>query len=128
MPFDNTICILEMTGGELEEALVQAAETVSLLHTSGLSYTIDRRGPGRPAIVGMRDGEGRPVERDRTYRVGVNNFMAEGGDGLTLLSGRPGTVDTGVMTRDLLARYIEIRSAAGEEVTAVVEGRIRVLR
>lgn len=127
MPFDNTVVILPMTGAEIEAALLQAASTVTFLHASGLSYVVDFRGDG-PKVRDLRDGDGRPVEGDRTYRVGVNSFMAEGGDGLTLFREVPGAMETGILCRDLLNRQIEGKTAAGEEVTAAVEGRVTILR
>ena len=76
----------------------------------------------------MRDSGGAAIERDRTYRVGINSFMAEGGDGLTLLPDAPGAMDTMLPTRELFAGWLEKKAARGEGVVAGVAGRVEIMR
>jgi len=127
MPFDNTVVIVPLTGRRLEQVLVQAAQEIGFLHSSGLSYELDRRGGG-VAVVEMTGPGGAAIEPDRAYRVGINSFMAEGGDGLTLLSGVPGAMDTMLPTRELFANWLEKRSARGERIGAPPGGRVRIIR
>ncbi|HZA95694.1 MAG TPA: 5'-nucleotidase C-terminal domain-containing protein, partial [Burkholderiaceae bacterium] len=40
---------------------------------------------GERVVAGSMRLDGRPIELDGTYRVTVNNFLAEGGDGFRVL-------------------------------------------
>jgi 5'-nucleotidase/UDP-sugar diphosphatase len=121
MPFDNTIVTLEMTGAEVKQLLEQAAAKTGFLHVSGLKYAVD---PNRPE--GSRVTLRTPLEDARTYKVAVNNFMAQGGDGLTLLANRPGTRETGIVMREALADFIRTETRAGRKISARVEGRVEM--
>ena len=44
---------------------------------------------GERVVAGSMRLDGRPIELEETYRVTVNNFLAEGGDGFRVL--REGT-------------------------------------
>lgn len=121
MPFDNTIVTLEMTGAEVKQLLEQAAVKTGFLHVSGLKYAVD---PTRPE--GSRVTLRTPLEDARTYKVAVNNFMAQGGDGLTLLANRPGTRETGIVVREALADFIRAETRARRKISARVEGRVEM--
>ena len=128
MPFDNTVVTIPMTGAEIHTVLVEAAQAACRLHVSGLSCVVDFRTPGGPFVEDLRDGKGRPIERERVYSVGINSFMAEGGDGLTLLKDFPGSIDTGLFCRDIFARYIEEETKAGRKILASGDERTRTVR
>ncbi|HVR98660.1 MAG TPA: 5'-nucleotidase C-terminal domain-containing protein [Thermoanaerobaculia bacterium] len=121
MPFDNTIVVLEMTGAEVKQLLEQAADKVGFLHASGLRYAVD---PNQP--VGSRVTLRTPLEEARKYKVAVNNFMAQGGDGLTILANRPEARETGVVMREAMADFIRAETRAGRKISARVEGRVEM--
>ncbi len=121
MPFDNTIVTLEMTGAEVKQLLEQAAGKVGFLHVSGLKYAVD---PTRPE--GSRVTLRTPLEEARTYKVAINNFMAQGGDGLAILANRPEARETGIVVREALADFIRAEARAGRKISARVEGRVEM--
>ncbi|MBN1825750.1 MAG: 5'-nucleotidase C-terminal domain-containing protein [Candidatus Eisenbacteria bacterium] len=127
IPFDNTVVVFTMTARGIEDALREATAHTGFLHVSGIRYVVDRRGPAGPEIRDLRDDAGRLLEAGRVYRVGVNSFVAEGGDGLGSFARLPGSRDTMILTRDLFVRELEERTAAGRPIEARVEGRIRFL-
>ncbi|MDQ1003449.1 2',3'-cyclic-nucleotide 2'-phosphodiesterase (5'-nucleotidase family) [Neobacillus niacini] len=68
----------------------------------------------------MQDGT--PVELNQTYTITVNNYMAGGGDGYTVLAGITNrTID--VVDLDALVNYIK----AKVEVNPQIEGRVTKL-
>ncbi len=100
-PFSNNLMTLSLTGAQLETALEQqwrlsgGVEVAMLLQVSdSLRYTWNSAGPmGNhidPASITIA---GQPLDLARTYRVTVNSFLAEGGDGFPVF--RDGTNRTG---------------------------------
>ena len=121
MPFDNTVVTVQMSGAEIETLLEQAVEENRFLEVAGLRYSVDRAQP-----VGSRVTITPPLEAERTYEVSINSFMAEGGDGLTILDRRPEARDTGLLQREILAEWIRGETAAGRKIQAKLDGRIEI--
>ncbi|MCA0176691.1 MAG: bifunctional metallophosphatase/5'-nucleotidase [Proteobacteria bacterium] len=88
-PFGNSLVVLTLTGAQLK-ALLEAQNPERLLHVSrSLRYTW---APGAPAGQRVRELRlnGRPVAPRQPLRVVVNSYMAEGGNGLTILKAATG--------------------------------------
>lgn len=99
-PFGNSLVTLSLTGAQIDTLLEtqfrdSTDDVGEMLQVSrGFSYTWDaarpvgaRVDPSTIAINGV------PVDPDATYRVTVNSFLADGGDGFTVLT--EGTERTG---------------------------------
>jgi 5'-nucleotidase len=111
-PFGNTLVVVELTGAQLKALLEQQFTDESparisqslLLPSRGFTYAYDRGRPVGQRIVEMRLA-GQPVEPGRTYRVTVNNFLASGGDGFSMLASAPMVAEGGV-DLDALEAYV----------------------
>ena len=111
-PFGNTLVVLELTGAQLKAVLEQQfapespAEIANslLIPSSGFTFTYDRSRPAGERIVSMALN-GAPIDPTGTYRVTVNNFLASGGDGFSLLSQARPVADAG-QDLDALEAYI----------------------
>ncbi len=89
------------------------------LQIAGLSYTWDNALPVGNRIVEVRKN-GVSINRNTVYSVTVNNFLAGGGDGFTVLT--QGTNQTyGPIDLDALVMYIPTLS---QPFSAAIEGRI----
>jgi len=93
-PFGNTMVTMTLTGAQIKALLeqqFQAAGNRILQPSAGFTYTWSQSGPpgGRTSDLRLN---GVPVD-PAAYRVSVNNFLADGGDGFTEL--RNGTNRTG---------------------------------
>jgi 5'-nucleotidase len=96
-PFANTLVTLDLTGAQLDCVLEQQYVVNRVLQPSAtVRYTVDLDGTvGTPAdpCSGQRVSaltiEGASVNPAAVYRVTVNGFLADGGDGFTVL--REGT-------------------------------------
>lgn len=119
LPFDNTVVLMSLKGSEVEEMLAQADANNRILYTSGLRYALDYSRPAGERVKVLSD-----LDPDRTYRVAVNNYMAQGGIGLSRLAEIGGGTDTGDVLRDILARWFRRESGAGRAVRAKLNGRI----
>ena len=88
-PFGNHLVVMSLTGAQLKEMLESqqrgtAGEPRFLQPSEGFAYTWTDTAPPGSRVSGMRLG-GQPVESQRAYRVTVNSFLAEGGDGFAAI-------------------------------------------
>ncbi|WP_430335798.1 bifunctional metallophosphatase/5'-nucleotidase [Rhodococcus sp. ACT016] len=115
-PFLNPLEVRTLTGAQLKELLEQqfqaredgsAAELI-LAPSASLTYRLDRRAPVGSRIADIRV-EGEPVDPTDSYRVAVNKFLADGGDGFTVL--RDGTEPASAGSDlDALTSYLDAHS------------------
>ena len=118
LPFDNEIMIQEVSGKTAIAMLtLQRRPNDHVRHAvAGATYTLTRNaGP----IADVRIG-GQPVDPARTYKVAVNDYMAEGSSGFTMLSKLPARA-TKVLQRDALVELIKSRRRISPEL-----GRIKL--
>ncbi len=101
-PFGNNLVTLSLTGAEidtmLEQQWIKQPKPRILQVSKGFSYTWDAAKPeGERVDIASITIDGKPVDPAATYRVTVNNFLADGGDGFKVIkSGRdplPGIFD-----------------------------------
>ena len=99
-PFGNTLVMLTLTGAQLKQLLEQQwsaksaagrSEFARMLQPSrGFSYTWRVNGShGERVVSDSMQLDGRTIDLTQTYRVTVNDFLADGGDGFRVL--REGT-------------------------------------
>ncbi|MDY0746850.1 bifunctional metallophosphatase/5'-nucleotidase [Paucibacter sp. R3-3] len=124
-PFHNDLVALTLSGAQLRELLTSqlprgTAAPRLLQPSSGLRYTWARAADGSARLVEVKI-DGQPLDDARNYRVVANGFMADGGEGLTVM--RQGR-DRTVLGVDLDA-MLEYLAAHPEAVDQVEPGRIR---
>jgi 5'-nucleotidase len=90
-PFGNSLVTMTLTGAQIDRVLEQQWDgqgtSPKVLQVSdGLTYTWDSGGPlgSRVDDASIEIG-GVTVDPAATYRVTVNSFLADGGDGFTIL-------------------------------------------
>lgn len=92
LPFDNTLVIVEITGQQLAENLRCCGGAVA-----GMTYS--------RAGTAMRLTDGSALDESATYRVIVNDYMYNGGDGYLFDTQDPDGYDTGVNWRQPIIDY-----------------------
>ncbi|MEO1083192.1 MAG: 5'-nucleotidase C-terminal domain-containing protein, partial [Acidobacteriota bacterium] len=122
LPFENTVVLMSLKGSEVAEVLAQADANNRFFYTSGLRYAFHPARPEGERIEILSD-----LEPDRNYRVAVNSFLAQGGDGMSRLVEIGGDRDTGVVLRDVLAERFRRDASAGRTVEAALDGRIEIV-
>jgi 5'-nucleotidase len=110
-PFGNSLVTMTLTGAQIDRALEQQWDgqgtSPKVLQVSGgFTYAWNPAGPlgGRvdPSTIKIN---GTTVDPAASYRVTVNSFLADGGDGFTIL--RDGTDRLGgAVDLDALAAYL----------------------
>jgi 5'-nucleotidase len=129
MPFGNTLVLLTLTGAQVKEALENGVSQVEqsagrFPQVGGMRYSWSASAPAGSRITGIQVSDGRggfvPIDPNASYRVVVNNFIAGGGDGYSVLQRGTNKVDTGFLDADVLVEYLQARSPVNPQV----EGRI----
>lgn len=88
-PFGNSLVVMTLTGAQLK-AVLESQQGSSpnvrwiLQPSEGFTYTWQSDAAPGERVRDMRL-DGAPVTPERTYRVTVNSFLADGGDGFVLL-------------------------------------------
>lgn len=113
-PFRNQLVVLTLTGKQVHNLLEQQwtgeGHNRILQVSKGFNYAWN---PDRPAGERIDPADitldGEPLDPDASYRITVNNFLAEGGDDFTLLE--EGTDRTfGPVDLEAMARYFRKHS------------------
>jgi 5'-nucleotidase len=86
-PFGNSLVLMTFTGRELK-ALLEAQSLTDdrsvMQPSAGFTYTWQTDAPQGERIRDVLF-DGKPLDLDANYRISVNSFMAEGGDGFVML-------------------------------------------
>lgn len=125
LPFGNTLVVMNLKGWQILELLEQQwsggrEDTRGLLQVSdGFSYQWDaRRGDGSKVVPGSVRLRGVPLERETSYRIITNNFLAEGGDGFPMFANGRNRADTAISDIDALNDYLVKREQSGKPAGA----------
>lgn len=113
-PFRNQLVTLTLSGAQIKNMLEQQwldPNRPRILQVSkGFNYTWDAAKPyGEHVVADRMSLNGQRVEPAQTYRVTVNNYLAVGGDGFTVL--KDGTAaQFGAYDADALDAYFKANS------------------
>jgi 5'-nucleotidase len=113
-PFRNQLVTLTLSGAQIKNTLEQQGldpKRPRILQVSkGFSYAWDASRPfGERVAAGQMTLNGVHIEPSQTYRVTVNNYLALGGDGFTVL--KDGTAKKfGVYDDEALFAYFQANS------------------
>ena len=95
-PYGNSICTFEMSGPEFALYLEHLFSKKEVIHFDGVKIKRDGN-----RVVELNIG-GEPValtpetdDSNKTYKIGLNNYSAEGGDDWPDQAGNPSFIDTG---------------------------------
>ena len=100
-PFGNTLVVMTLSGAEIKTLLEGQGRPGALIPSASIRWTWRAGAPQGQRVHDLRIA-GQPVNPAQDYRLTVNSFMAEGGDGLNALrAGRNrvgGDVDIDALT------------------------------
>ena len=110
-PFGNSLVVMTLTGAELRQLLEDQQRPGRgsphfLIPSSSMTYRWNASAPHGQRVQDLRVA-GQPVDPAREVRITVNSFLAEGGDGVSMLrQGRQrigGMLDLDALVAHLLA-------------------------
>ncbi len=132
-PFENTIITLELKGRDLKSVLETSSrfyprENGGFLQSIGLEYTINK--DNSPQLIaddgltiikpGNRVSEvkvnGSELENDKYYKIALNNYMFNGGNGYSQFKNSVNAVDSGILVQDAIVEFMENNSPVSLEV------------
>lgn len=100
MPFENTIYLATLSGGQVLEMLRYLAEARRAHPIAGMRIRLGRGGALESVLIG-----GQPFDETRSYRVATSNYLVSGGDNMTFFEGATETEDTGYRIRNAMVDY-----------------------
>jgi 5'-nucleotidase len=126
-PFNNLVVTQTMTGAAIKAALEQSfigcfgrtQATVILQVSAGFSYTYDTTRPCGERITAI-SLNGVPLDPAASFKVTMNNFLADGGDSFPGMTAGTGRVTAPLFDVDALAAYL----GAGAPVAPGPQNRI----
>ncbi|WP_406512332.1 bifunctional metallophosphatase/5'-nucleotidase [Streptomyces sp. NBC_00161] len=133
-PFSNLMNIVDLTGAQLITALQQQVSgTVNgpnpkiLQVSKGFTYTLDMTKTGADRIVvDSVKLNGAAIDPAKTYRVAMNEFLAGGGDGFTVLKEHKNKL-VGVPDLEAFNAYLG-KSTAAAPIAPPAADRITVVK
>lgn len=98
LPFENTLIEVELTGEEVVENLRCCGGAVAGMRMEGI---------GDDLAVVLDDGS--PIDPEATYRVLVNSYIYQGGNGYLFSRQDPDAYDTGIHWREPVIEWIRVQ-------------------
>jgi len=128
-PFNNELILLNLTGAQLKAVLEQQWQGSvfrPLQISKGFSYRWDPKHPlGDRIVPGSMRFSGKAVAPGQRYRLVMNNFLADGGDGFDVFRQGVQRQGTGMIDLDALLAYLAQQPEAGAATSA---GRVSSVR
>ena len=124
-PFENKLFTLTLTGEQLLELFNRFAQVGG----QGIS--------GAEIIIGKANGQthlaaasigGKPIQKDKIYRIATIDYLAEGNDGMsTLRNGTERQLYDTLTLRQVAMEYIADQTKAGKKIESKLDGRIQIV-
>lgn len=108
-PFENTINVMYLSGNEIQEMLDFVSSRSgsrgcqSQAMVAGIRFTMNCV-TGKAEDIRIGD---EPVQPNSTYKVAVNDYVAKGGSGFTVLKRNTTRIESGISLRDALIHYMQ---------------------
>lgn len=117
MPFENELVFIELTGNNMKAFLDYVA-----------GHGGDCVGGARFTISGDKAENisigGEMFNAEKSYWLATNDYVAAGGDGLSMFQNSLSFVDSDIKIRELIISNLQRKHDKGEIITAKLDGRI----
>lgn len=123
-PFENTLCILEMKGKDVQDLMYSlAGQGLDALGGCQVTIqTIENRTRYKQALI-----EGKAIDPERIYYVATIDYLAEGNSGMSALTRAVKTSDMQITLRDMMIHYVKELRRQGVSVSSQIDDRVIVL-
>ncbi len=120
--YDNSVVVVNITGKDVREILTTSFNRTgygAFLQVGGLRFTYSKSN-NLISNIKIKDKE---IEDDTIYKVAINSWLADGGDGYSILKNIPFKADYGALVRDVVYDYLEKKV----NYSLSVDGRINII-
>ena len=137
MPFDNYVCMVDITGAQLKDLLEDCTKHTPLEfgdfpQVSGIKFTIDKRRTEGDRITDLvildKSGNYEPVVMDRTYNLATIDYCVTGGGFVGKLKQNRISKPSIIVYNECLIQYVtdNLNGHIGKEY-AEPQGRIKII-
>lgn len=102
MPFENTMVVIALKGEQILELVDYFIAEKKPHPISGISFTIGKNNAAKNILV-----QGKPVEKDKIYYVGTNDYLSNGGDNMSFFKKGVQKFDLDYKLRNILIDYFK---------------------
>ena len=102
MPFENTMVVIALKGEQVFEIVDYFVLEKQPHPLAGLTFTIDKNNHPKNVLV-----QGKPIEKDKVYYVGTNDYLSNGGDNMNFFKKGIATYDLDYKLRNILTDYFK---------------------
>lgn len=117
-PFENEVVLLELPGQAVIELFRYFAVNGGEGMSDGIRFNIKNK-----KIDSLLIG-GKPVDKNKTYRVVTIDYLAEGNSNMTAFLQRTAYLDSHEKLRDVMIQMIKEKTAKGELIDSKLDDRI----
>lgn len=102
MPFENSMVVSAMQSDQILEMVHYIIAEKKPHPLSGLTFTIDKNGSAKNILV-----QGKPLEDGKTYYVGTNDYLYNGGDNMLFFKKGSAFYQLDYKLRNILIDYFK---------------------
>jgi 2',3'-cyclic-nucleotide 2'-phosphodiesterase (5'-nucleotidase family) len=102
MPFENTMVVIALKGEQIFELVDYFIGEKKPHPISGISFTIGKDNVAKNILV-----QGKPIEKDKIYYVGTNDYLSNGGDNMNFFKKGIQKFDLDYKLRNILIDYFK---------------------
>ncbi len=117
MPFENTMVLLKVDGETMSEFVSQIASRGGD-GVAGIRLRINDDSIGT-LLVG-----GKPIDRSKDFWIVTNDYVAAGGDNMSMLLDRKQFISTGLKIRDVVIDSLNEQFKRGKRIQVELDGRM----
>lgn len=102
MPFENSMVVAAMSTDLIMEMISYIIAEKKPHPFSGLTFTIDKNNQPKNILI-----QGKPIENNKTYYVGTNDYLYNGGDSMLFFKKGSAKYDLDYKLRNILIDYFK---------------------
>jgi 2',3'-cyclic-nucleotide 2'-phosphodiesterase/3'-nucleotidase len=124
MPFDNLIAWVKLSGAQLLDVIEHGLALERPSTFSGLQLRYDSSRPRGERVVEARLANGESIDPGKEYVLAMTDFLAQGGDGYTMIAKGKDLTITNTLLRDALIDDARRRGSAKLPLVVPPPGRL----
>lgn len=118
MPFDNLLVVVYADAATVQQFADKIAKDGGIPVSKQLRFEI-KNGKAEHILI-----DGKPLESNKIYKIGVSDYVANGGDDCSFFVDKKRD-NLGILMRDAIIEYIKKQTSQGKKLESQLDGRIK---